>query len=415
MTIINDKKVSCRNCDNTTLIEFLNLGEQPLSGIFPKPTEKDPQSGLLILAKCDSCNLVQLTHNFPLDLMYGENYGYESSLNKSMAQHLGRKINNIVSRFFSDRKTSVSVLDIGANDGTLLKSIPIGENILVAVDPTLRKFYKSYEQRPDIYTYDSFFDGLSLKKDFPNGFDIITSISMFYDLLDPKKFVNEISINLKKEGVWHTEQSYLFSMLNSNAFDTVCHEHLEYYSLNSIEKILESTDLKVIDVSLNKTNGGSFALTIAKNISDYKVSESVYWLRKYEQAQSLDKELTNFSQRIRNTREQLLELFSLIKENQKVLAGIGASTKGNVLLNYLELTAADISFISDVNPYKHGRVTPGSRIPIISESDFSKSYPDYALVLPWHFQENIVVRESKYMSEGGKLIFPLPHIQIIED
>ena len=268
----------CRACKNNSFRQYIDLGSQPLSGVFPLPSEQDPLTGPLILIKCDSCNLVQLGHNFPLDLMYGMNYGYASSLNSSMASHLERKVNSLFDKFFKHER-AIDVIDIGANDGSLLRSIKNTNCNLYAVDPTIALFLNFYDDRPDIIKIIDFFDGQNVLKLNPKKFDLVTSISMLYDLQDPKKFVEDISLILKDDGLWHTEQSYLFSMMDSNAFDTICHEHLEYYSLLSIETILSGTDLRVIDVSLNKTNGGSFALTIAKTNSKHKVEASVDWLR----------------------------------------------------------------------------------------------------------------------------------------
>jgi hypothetical protein len=408
------KILECRNCKEKNLKLIMDLGNQPLSGVFPEIEGVDPISGPLELMKCQDCKLVQLGHNFPLDLMYGENYGYTSSLNLSMAQHLSRKINVLVNKYFSEQK-NLSILDIGANDGTLLKSVEQRGHNLYAVDPTIKKFQDSYRERPDITTIPDFFDGAKLKEKNPEGFDVITTISMFYDLLEPRQFVHEISLNLKKEGVWHSEQSYLYSMLDSNAFDTICHEHLEYYTLESVESILSDTDLHVIDVALNKTNGGSFAFTVAKKNSNRPVSETVIWLRNHEEEKNLEKELSDFMERVELARSSLLKLISEIKKANKKIAAIGASTKGNVLLNYFGLSNFDIHLISDVNSYKHGRVTPGTRIPIVSELHFEEFGPDYAIVLPWHFQDSIIQREIEFLNRGGRLIFPLPSIQVIED
>jgi hypothetical protein len=408
------KIYECRNCKQKNLTLVLDLGEQPLSGVFPKLEEGDPLSGPLELMKCDDCRLVQLGHNFPLDLMYGENYGYSSSLNSSMAQHLSRKAKILLNKYFPSDK-NLSILDIGANDGTLLKSIEKQDHVLYAVDPTITKFEDSYLERPDIIAISDFFDGRKLNEENPKGFDVITTISMFYDLLEPTKFVEDISLNLKEEGIWHSEQSYLYSMLDSNAFDTICHEHLEYYTLESVESILTETDLRVIDVALNKTNGGSFAFTVAKRSSKKTVSETVIWLRDYEKEKNLDQELSDFIARVELVRVGLINLISEIKKAKKKLAAIGASTKGNVLLNYFGLSNFDLRCISDVNVYKHGRVTPGTRIPIVSELEFKELEPDYAIVLPWHFQDSIILRETEFLNRGGRLIFPLPSIQVIED
>jgi hypothetical protein len=250
---------------------------------------------------------------------------------------------------------------------------------------------------------------------YDEKFDLITSIAMFYDLPDPRGFVKSISELLEVDGVWHTEQSYLYSMLETNAFDTICHEHLEYYTFAFIEKLCELNSLKIIDVSINKINGGSFALTICK-IDSYRVeTPTVSWMRQYESNKNLMKELELFANRIIELKNNVLTLVTELKSAKKNIWALGASTKGNVLLSYFGFDKNFISGIVDVNEFKFGRETPGTRIPIFSELQFEEHFPEFTLVLPWHFYDGLLTKHSEYLRLGGKLIFPMPQILIISD
>ena len=267
----------CRACAKPSLEEILNLGSQALSGVFPIINQPDPISGPLVLGLCTSCGLVQLLHSFPSELMYGENYGYRSGLNSSMVKHLQRKARRL---FSENNLTSDSlVLDIGSNDGTLLNALVGTGAQLYGMDPTSKKFAKYYA--PEVRRIEDFFSStafLSVSKQA----DLIFSIAMFYDLDDPVGFVEQISTSLKPNGIWHFEMSYLPSMLDSNSFDTICHEHIEYYSMKSLDFILTRAGMRIIDVELNDINGGSLAVTACKSTSIREPKKIVDWLRTSE-------------------------------------------------------------------------------------------------------------------------------------
>jgi hypothetical protein len=277
------------------------------------------------------------------------------------------------------------------------------------MDPTSKKFAEFYDD--SIVRVEDFFN----KKTFlstSNAADLIFSIAMFYDLDDPISFVTDISSCLTAEGIWHFEMSYLPSMIDTNSFDTICHEHVEYYSFSAIEYILNQAGMKVIDLELNEINGGSIAITAAKASSEQRPSGLVEWLRANEINRFGDfrNELTRFSKRVEYQRVQIQSLIQKLKLDGKLIWGVGASTKGNVLLQYCGLDSKLIDGIADVNPYKYGRETPGTRIPIKSEEEMLLAKPDYAIVLPWHFKPTIINRSEQFAMQGGKLIFPLPMV-----
>lgn len=403
----------CRISDSKNLISVLDLGNQALTGVFPKSINTEITSGPLNLVWCPDSGLLQLKHTYDLDEMYGENYGYRSGLNQSMVRHLTQK-----ARFLerlSILKSGDVVVDIGSNDATLLKGYSSKDIKRVGIDPTGQKFKEFYTE--EITLLPEFFSANIYKNTIKTKLaKIITSISMFYDLESPINFVQDIRDILDIDGVWHFEQSYMPTMLRMNAYDTVCHEHLEYYSLGVVKTILEKCDLKIIDVQMNSINGGSFAVTAAKKESTLKPNSAVInWMLGQEDRMGLHtpRPFREFEERVFQHRENLLRLIRDLNNDGKKVMGYGASTKGNVLLQFCGLTNKDIPCIAEVNKDKFGSYTPGTNIPILSESEVKAMKPDYLLVLPWHFRENIIQREAEYLESGGKLIFPMPEIEII--
>jgi hypothetical protein len=402
----------CRICKSDKLESVLSLGEQYLTGVFPKNLDDKITKGPLDLTWCKECGLLQLKHSYSLDEMYGDNYGYRSGLNNSMVKHLTNKI-KMLEKMISLTDNDL-VIDIGSNDATSLRAYS-GKHKKVGIDPTGMKFREFYTS--EIVLIPDFFNEKFFKDQFPNQkAKIITSISMFYDLEDPNEFVKDIFNCLDQDGVWHFEQSYMPSMLRTNSYDTICHEHLEFYSFKVIKQLLEKHEMKVIDVQMNSINGGSFAITAAKSSSKLIPNNAIInWMLKQEENLLLDtiKPYNEFKERIFNHRNNLIELVEALVADGKKVFGYGASTKGNVLLQFCNFTKEQIPFIAEVNNEKFGCFTPGTNIPIISEEEAKKLKPDYFLVLPWHFRNSIIEREQEFIERGGKFIFPLPEIEII--
>ncbi len=402
----------CRISGSTNLITVLSLGEQYLTGVFPKSPNEVITKGSLDLVWCPDSGLLQMKQSYSLDEMYGDNYGYRSGLNSSMVRHLQQKIHTLEQMV--KPKDADLVIDIGSNDATSLKAY-IGKFQKVGIDPTGKKFKQYYTD--DITLIPDFFSATTFKANFPdNKAKIITSIAMFYDLENPMAFVKDIEAVLSDDGVWHFEQSYMPSMLRTNSYDTVCHEHLEFYSFKVVKNMLESCGLRVIDVQMNSINGGSFAITACKKNAKYKSNIPIInWTLKQEDDMGLDtpKPYRDFEERVFRHRKNLKELIEALVADGKKIIGYGASTKGNVLLQFCGLTTKHIPFIAEVNEDKFGSFTPGTNIPIISEKEARAMKPDYFLVLPWHFKTGILEREKEFMAQGGKFIFPLPEIEII--
>lgn len=404
----------CRVCGNKNFFTLLDLGNQYLSGIFPKMIDLDMYRGPLKLVKCDETTGgrgdVQLEHTFDLPTMYGQEYGYRSGLNSSMVNHLYQKYKNITK--FIDLKNEDVVVDIAGNDGTFLGFFP--NNLrLVSIDPTSSKFKKYFAKHvnyiADFFTEKTFRDffGTSNAK-------LVTSFSMFYDLEDPCDFARQVnSILDQKEGIWVLEQSYMPEMLKVNSFDTICHEHLSYYSMRQLKYIMDNAGLKIIQFEFNDANGGSVSLTVANKDSKYEeCSEMLNEILHKELDLGLDtiKPWQEFSFRINECKTKFWKLIDECKKNGLRIAALGASTKGNVTLQTWEITSQDILAVGDVNPDKEGSFTPGTWIPIKSE-DFVINEYDVFVVLPWHFK-NFFINNQKF--KGKKLLFPLPNPEIVD-
>ncbi|MFN8289568.1 MAG: class I SAM-dependent methyltransferase [Chitinophagaceae bacterium] len=402
----------CRISGSTNLVNVLSLGEQYLTGVFPSAKEQAVTKGPVDMVWCPDSGLVQMKQSYSLDEMYGDNYGYRSGLNQSMVSHLQQKVTMLL-RKVPTRPGNI-ILDIGSNDATSLKCYPSSLR-RIGIDPTGKKFREYYTDDialvPDFFTADNFRSIFGNEKA-----TIVTSIAMFYDLEDPVKFATDIEAILADDGVWHFEQSYLPSMLRTNSYDTICQEHLEYYSLLAVNYILEKAGLKVIDIEMNDINGGSFAITAAKKSSALPVNQAVIsWMLEEEIRMGLNTErpYREFAERVAAHRDSLLSLLEKLKNDGKKIIGYGASTKGNVLLQYCGIDTRYLDCIAEVNEQKFGSFTPGTLIPIVSEAEARAMKPDYLFVLPWHFRNSILGREKEYRAAGGKFIFPLPFIEIV--
>lgn len=402
----------CRLCGNTDLIQVLDLGVQTLTGVFPKSREEPVTAGPLRLVKCsgkDVCNLVQLEHRYDPVEMYGQNYGYRSGLNPSMVAHLHGTVRRLLAK--QRLRADSVVIDIGANDSTTLQAYPKDGCVPVGVDPTAAKFKEFYP--PHITLIPDFFPSERLRQ-FLHGRKaaIITSFSMLYDLDDPVGFACHIADQLDDDGLWVFEQSYMPLMLERNSYDTVCHEHQEYYALHQIRWMADRANLKLIDVELNDVNGGSFCVTATKRGSRHAASPAIEQMLQREREQGLDtlRPYAEFARRVEESRDQLRRFLQDARRQGKVVNGLGASTKGNVLLQYCGITQAELPRIGEVNADKFGAHTPGSLIPIVAEAEVLAGKADYLLVLPWHFR-SFFTGNPRF--PRGKLLFPLPVLEVV--
>jgi hypothetical protein len=371
----------------------------------------------LELVQCigeDSCGLVQLAHHIPLGELYGPGYGYLSGMNSGMKKHLediAIGLEGILGLYDGD-----VALDIGSNDGTLLKAYSPGI-YRVGLDPG--GFTQHYKDTDIIYT-PSFFNREIYHDVASRKAKVITSIAMLYDLENPNLFVSDIKNVLDEYGIWVFEQSYLPSMLKNNAFDTICHEHVEYYGLQQINVLLQQHGLFPFHAHLTNTNGGSI-MVYACHKENTKL-----WSKKNVQPDMNQKDVLlqeeekydallypDFIHHIEDTRTQLVPFLVDEQKKGKVIHVYGASTKGNVLLQYFEIDNSLVSYAAEKNPLKFGCMTPGTHIPIISMEESKWRVPDMYLVLPWHFRAGFIEQEKEFLRTGGRLVFPLPHPEVV--
>lgn len=398
---------ACRICGNGNLLTVLELGQQALTGVFPKSVDEKLTSGPLTLVKCagsDGCGLLQLAHSYSIDEMYGANYGYRSGLNPSMVAHLRSKVARIQGLgVISDGDI---VVDIGSNDATTLKQYDARKYRLLGFDPTGNKFRQFYtdaiELIPDFFSDDEF-----LRRSNGQKASVVTSFAMFYDLENPLGFMQQVHNILADNGVWVFEQSYMPAMLATNSYDTVCHEHLEYYALAQILWMAKRVGLRVVDVEQSDVNGGSFSVTAQKLSGRLKPTPSVETVLQQELTQRLGRIETYvaFAENVRKSRDALRAFLETAKRSGKRVVGLGASTKGNVILQYCGIDSSLLECIGEINPDKFGAFTPGTHVPIIEEGQAIGRNPDYALVFPWHFRRHF---ESQPRYSSLKLVYPLP-------
>ena len=414
------RRRTCRVCQSSALTHVIDLGEQYLQGSFIKegrplpPMRKMPTS----LVRCDpmrdeaACGLLQMEYTVPPEILYSV-YWYRSGTTATMRNHLNGIAQEAAELL--GRRTA-RVLDIGCNDGTLLSAYP-ASFAKFGIDPSdlVDDVAEDVKVVRDLFPSEELVSALDGEL-----CDIVTSIAMFYDLEDPIAFVRAIKGILSPGGIWCLEVSYMPTMLKMNSYDTICHEHLEYYSLAVIERVLQQADLKVIDASLNSINGGSIRCyaTHASNFRfrNERFRRNIDRIRQEEFDLKLDTDAPYrfFQERVNAHKEQLFGLISQLNAQGKRVHVYGASTKGNTILQWSGIDNRLIELAAERNPDKYGARTLGTDIPIVSEEESRNARPDYYLVLPWHFREEIVEREKKLLESGVGMIFPLPTIEIVQ-
>ena len=406
------KITSCRNCKSKYFSKLFTLGKMCFTGKFPKNLTTNIPKVVISLIMCKSCKLVQLDRNFNPKYLYDTNYGYRTGINATMTQHVKGVVKESIKIVKLKKKDSV--LDIASNDGTLLNFYK--KNIFrVGIDPLIKKYKNQYKNIN--FGIQEFFSYKAIqKKKINKKFKIITALSMFYDLPNPNKFLKDVKKVLDKEGIFVLEHADLLSIIKNCQFDTICHEHLEYYSTKVIIELMHKNELTVFNLKANTINGGSMRYYICHKDSKYKNNnKKINKILREEMKSKLDKPNTfsNFFNLINVQKKKLLKLINKIIKKKETIHGYGASTKGNVLLQYFGIYSNKISYIADRNPQKVNLYTPGTKIKIVSESFSRMCKPNYYLVLPWHFKKEIILREKKVIKDGSKFIFPLPKVKIV--
>lgn len=400
--------MNCRYCHSSSnIIKLGGLNEMKICGIFPASKDVDLPSVLMELVFCSNCHLIQLNETgIDISMQYGDNYGYRSGLNGHMVNHLNYLAIN--EKHIGDLNQDSIVLEIGANDGTHLRNFSSLGAELIAVDPTLKKWESFYDFEAKLIN--DFFPSHALVG-YENRIDMIVSHACFYDLPDVKNFLKAIHLYLKPGGVWSFEQIYLPSMLVNNAFDSICDEHLEYYTLNFLKNALQENNLFIENISFNEVNGGSVWITARKGYSKAfdGAFNSLYEMEKVflgNSNEALIENFTNFFERIDIIGKELKSLLESLREESKIYA-VGASTKGNALIQHWDL-GSNIDGCLEINPSKFNSFTPGSNIKILDEDTIDLTGA-VLIILPWHFGESIV---NRYKDKCKAIIVPLPTVKV---
>lgn len=412
----------CRICGNSALESVMDLGSQALASLFDdgQPRNQLSEPVPLHVVRCDTsaaqeaCGFVQLKHTVPPDVMF-QDYGYRSGINTTMRQHLqslARETEGIL-----PLRAGEIVVDIGANDGTTLLAFESPGIVRVGFEPSdVRPADPGHgiEYLPTFFEADAFRAALPGKRA-----RLITSIAMFYDVDDPLRFCREIAEVLDEDGLWLIELGYWGAVLGNNGFDSICHEHLGYYTLATLQWLCRKAGFDLYDVSFNDSNGGSLRVLLSRSGSARRPPPRN--LDRIEEALQRERDrgvldavrLARFREAALTIRRDLRRTLDQAAREGRAVYGYGASTKGNVLLQYCGIGPRDLVAIADRNPAKWGRRTLGTRIPICSEEEMRAAEPDLLLVLPWHFVEEFLVREQGIRSAGTRFIVPFPEVRIL--
>jgi SAM-dependent methyltransferase len=402
--------------------KLFSLGELYVSDFIEK--DEDARAGkhdmtLVIDERYGAARLEKCT---PIHSMFGK-YWYRSGINQTMRTELKGIVDSVTS--VQKLNEGDLWLDIACNDGTLLSFVPDGIKKL-GIDPAEDSFKNESSKIADEVIQDFFtLENFKKSKFKKKKAKVVTCIAMFYDLDEPVEFLKDVTKVLDDDGLFVLQMSYTPLMIKQLAFDNICHEHVYYWGLASIEKLLKKAGLKIVDCQLNDVNGGSFRIYIKKKKSDVTTFATAPYrdvcnvrvesLIKWEKGLKLDKEeiWLDFYNRIEALKKETVDFIKAEKAKGKIICGYGASTKGNTLLQYFGLDNTLIDAIAERSHYKFGLKTIGTNIPVLSEEDVRAMNPDYMLVLPWHFIAEFVKREDEFLSKGGKFIVPCPNFQIV--
>ena len=404
MKIPKTLKISrCRLCKNKKLLKVYSFGKLFVSNFVSKKNINKGIKAPLDLVYCNNCKLLQLKHSAPQEIMYKKFYWYRSGITKTMKDALKDIYLNV--KKMSILKKNDSVLDIGANDGTLLKYFKNDNYVTIGCEPA--KNLTSHLKKNCKYILNNFWNSQDLnkilKKNKIKKPKLITAIGMFYDLEDPSKFISDIAEVLDDDGIFIAQLMCLESMLKKNDLGNICHEHLEFYSYESLKYLFEKNGLKIFKIEENNINGGSYRIICKKNIPKsvvYKEKTSLY-------------EIKNFIKRVELNKKKCLSFFKKAGEKGLKVFIYGASTKGNTLLQYYGIDSNLIKFASERSPEKWGKFTIGSGVKIIPEKKARKLNPDFFFVMPYAFIDEFIKREKKWLKGGGKFILPYPNFKII--
>jgi len=407
------KNHKCMNCRSQKLERFIDFGYQPSGNFFPSLDEiNDEQTFPFAMLVCTECWQVQIEEFPPVEDTFS-NHPYISGINQPVASHFEVLANDVIEKYSIPQNSLV--LDIGANDGTLLSKFrEKGMNIL-GIDPNKRTGELARQQ--DITVFQTFWNSETAKamKALNISPDLITAASVFYHIEDLHSFVQGLDLLMGEDTIFCTQCVYMKEVIENKQFDHFYHEHTMIHAITPLKSLFEKYNLRLLDVDFYSIHGGSFVLYVARENSRFPTSEKIDHVIAQEKEIGLNKLETyyNFTKEVEHNRENLIRLLKEHKSSGKRVFGLGAPLKGSTLLNYYGIGADLIECITEINEHKIGRYTPGTHIPIVSESD-QLEQPDYYLLLSWNFLDFFTKKYSEYLSNGGKFIVPHPTVKIID-
>ena len=404
----------CRICKNKKLERILDLGEMPLANAFLNKNQLSQKeiSYPLRVVWCESCGLLQIDEIVPHEILF-RNYVYVSGTSEALRKHFEGLATEVVTNF--KLNSNSLVIDIGSNDGTLLKEFKKIGSKVIGVEPAVN--ISKIAQENGIKTINDFFSEDIAKKIIKENekAEAITATNVVAHTNDLDDLLKGISYLLKDDGVFVIEVPYLVDLLENIEFDTIYHEHLSYFAVCPLKRFFEERDFKIINIERVKIHGGTIRVFVSKKKSRFNINKNVNQLVSLEIKKGLN-EVTayrKFAERVEKLKEDLVNLLQKLQSENKKVIGYGAAAKGNTLLNYYHIKPEIIEFIADLNPMKQNKFTPGTHIPVYSPEIIYEAKPDYMLILAWNFADEIMKQQSKFNEMGGKFIIPVPEVRII--
>jgi len=407
------KNTRCRICKNEHFFNILDMNKMPLANAFLEKKELNDKENYypLKLVRCESCGLVQIDEIIPPEILF-KNYIYVSGTSQALSRHFRDLAAGVVRDFKLNTKSLI--IDIGSNDGTLLKVFKKYGCQVIGVEPA--ENIAKIAKKNGITTVTNFFSGKVAKKiirEHGNA-KVITATNVFAHTHDLESMLEGISILLENEGVFIIEVPYLFDLLENLEFDTIYHEHLSYFAVKPLDLFFNKNGFKIINIERVKIHGGSIRIFVSKHSSGFSIDQSVVQLQLQEKSKGFNDNFIykHFSEKVKSLKINLVKLLASLKKENKKVIGYGAAAKGNTLLNYYQIGPDLIEFIADLNPMKQNKFTPGTHIPVYNTQKIYQEKYDYMLILAWNFTNEIINQQKKFKELGGKFIVPIPDVRV---
>jgi len=410
------KKIkNCRTCKSTKLKNFLYLGKMTMVNNFLTSYQlNDPEPRFpLTTCLCLNCGLVQTREVVDPEILY-KNYVYISSFSQTMADHFQNLAKSLVSRF--NLTSSSLVVEIGSNDGTLLQLLKnLGMKVL-GIDPA--KNLAKVANQNGIETWDTFFNNAVAKrivKEKQVEVSLVIGTNVFAHIDNLDDVLEGLNLMLGDRGVFVAEFPYLVDLVQGTQFDTIYHEHLSYFSVKPLVHLFDRFNLELFDVERTPVHGGSIIIYVRKKVPEPTASKNVGQLLTLEEKLKIHdiKTLKSFAKNVEKIKKDLILLLTRLKKQNKKIVGFGAPAKGNILLNYCGIDNKLVDYLTDNIPYKHGLYSPGTHLQVFPQEKIAQDKPDYVLLLAWNFKEEILGKLKDYRKQGGKVIIPIPKVEIL--